>query len=112
MKEIIDEIVKKEQEAKEKIENAHNEAKKIISDAEKQVAEILKEAKLKASQISAEMIRNAEKEIERKKKHIIEKEKTKYDAIKSGWHNLIESTADRVLRKIIDIGYLAGKLFD
>ncbi|MCM8759232.1 MAG: hypothetical protein NC906_05615, partial [Candidatus Omnitrophica bacterium] len=88
------------------------EAKKIISEAEKKAAEILREAKLKASQISAEMIENAKKELEKKKSQNIENEKKVHQKIKEDWENRIESTAKKIFRKIIDIGYLTGKLFE
>ncbi|MCX7705382.1 MAG: hypothetical protein N2115_03895 [bacterium] len=112
MKEIISEIVKKEQESKEKLEQAQNEARKIISEAEKQAAEIVREAKLKASHNSVEMIKKAEREFEKKKEQAIVEEKSKYEAIKKNWQPLIDNKARRVFREIIDIGHLTGKLFE
>ncbi|MCM8788850.1 MAG: hypothetical protein NC907_03565 [Candidatus Omnitrophica bacterium] len=112
MKEIINEIVKKEQEAKAKIDQAHNYAQKLISDAEKKSAEIIMEGKISAALISKEMIQEAEKEIEKEKKRIFSKEKGKNEKIKSSWQPLVESAASRVLKKIVDIGHLTGKLFE
>ncbi|MCM8815698.1 MAG: hypothetical protein NC931_06960 [Candidatus Omnitrophica bacterium] len=112
MKEIINEIIKKEQEAKKKIEQAQDYAQKIISDAEKKAAGIIEEGKLKASQIVREMIREAEKNIESEKKQIFAKENKKNETIKNSWQPLIESAAFKVFRKIVDTGHLTGKLFE
>jgi vacuolar-type H+-ATPase subunit H len=103
MKEIIEQIIKKEQEAKAKVEAAEKEAENIVLDAEKNAAIIVEQAKINALKISTEMIKNAEKEIEKKKQEILQAEKNNIDIKKKNWGNLIDTAASRIFYRIIDI---------
>jgi len=112
MKEILDLVIKKEQEAKAEIEAAEKRAENIVLEAEKNAVKIIQQVKNNALKISAEMIKNAEKNTEKQRQEIIQAEKKRIEEKKKNWQNLVENTAIRIFHRIIDVGHPTGKLFD
>ncbi|MGB9641620.1 MAG: V-type ATPase subunit subunit G family protein [Candidatus Ratteibacteria bacterium] len=112
MKEILEQIIEKEKEARQQLELAQKQTQQILADARKKADEIIQQARITASKMSSEMIKKARQEIEDTRNQIIDKEKNKHQQIKKNWQPLVESTALKVFQKIIDIGHLTGKLFE
>ncbi len=112
MKEILEQIIKKEKQARQQLEFAQKKAQQMIADAEKKAADIILQAQNTASKMSSQMIKKAQQEIENTKIQIIDREKARHQQIRQNWQPLVETTALRVFQKIIDIGHLTGKLFE
>lgn len=112
MQEIIKEIVKKEAEAKSRVEKAQKTADEIIADAKKQAERIIAEAKATANKISMELKKQAEGKIKEKQAQILNRENNRIEQIKLNWQEKIASSSLKIFNKIVDIRYLTGKLFE
>lgn len=109
MQEILKEIVKKEEEAKLRIEEAQQKAEEIVANAKIQADRIIIEARLTAKKISEESKRKAEQQIKQHQGEILVREKNKIKQLEAHWQDKLVSSASKILQGIVDIRYLTGK---
>ncbi len=93
MKEIVQQILKTEQEVRDKIEEARKESQKIVRDAETRSREIVEEGRQKA-------VHEAQELVERLKREAEEERTRQIEAVRGGSPELIESRSREIDRAV------------
>ena len=108
MKEIVEEIIRTEEEAKRMMEEARHSAAEIISDAEQQAKQLIEEAKKQAISERVELIKRAEESAKVEKEKGLKNALAEAQKVKKGLSStgtgtvpIIEQIATKVFKRII-----------
>ena len=103
MKEVVDKILKEEEQARKRIEKARLEAQDIISRAQKESRDITEEEIIRLNLLNDEKIKNFEKEFIAEKEKIIKEIQAELSAKRQARDKDIPEIAQRIFSRIIAI---------
>lgn len=101
MKEVIEEILLTEKQARDKVTEARDKAKSMRLEAEKKAQTILTDAKEKAKEETAERIKQAEAQAEKQKSEALETSSAGYDALLKSKEQMINDTLDAMFQLVL-----------
>ncbi len=103
MQEILDEVLKTEEEAEEAVKAAHAKGAALKQEAETAASETIRKARQKARELIHEGVASEKEEAERKRKEALKKAEEDQEAFFKRKKDAIEEAADSVVEIIIRI---------